>query len=246
MGKKQDLNFRERRIVTNFGTGNKPEAIVIHETDNTAPSAGALNHSIYFNTPGVRVSCHYVVDDLDIIKLLDHGEAAWHSGRSSGAFHNRNTIGIEICVNGVYFPAWYRAALLTGILMEETGIERVIRHKDVSGKHCPRRMIDEPNLWQQFLENCVRSRGLWQLHEVYRHYDPHKDPRAPIPRVGIVKAERRLNVRSGRGTQHPILGRLNRGEPVTLLWLLDGWWSIDYGHGVGYVSRRYIEEIRLL
>lgn len=246
MGKKQILNFRERLIVTNHSNGNKPSAIVIHETDNTSPTAGALNHSIYFNTPGVNVSCHYVVDDLDIIRLLREDKSAWHSGRSSGRYHNKNTIGIEICVNGSYFAAWHRAALLTSILMDDLGIETVIRHKDVSGKHCPRRMIDEPALWQKFLENVARNRGLWKLNEVYRHYDPHKDPKVTIPRIGIVTAKKRLNVRAGRGTGNPVIGTLPRGEAVTLLWLLDDWWSIDYGPGVGYVNRKYIEEITLL
>lgn len=246
MGKRQNLDFRERILVTNHGTGNRPEAIVIHETDNRGTTAGALNHSVYFNTPGVKVSCHYVVDDLEIIRLLDHNKVAWHSGRSTGTFHNSNTIGIEICVNGNYFPAWHRAALLTASLMDESGVEKVIRHQDVSGKHCPRRMIDEPLLWQRFLENTAKNRGLWRLNEVHRHYDPGKDQRIFIPRSGIVKAKRNLNVRAGRGMDFPVIGTLGRGEAVNLLWLLGDWWSIDYGPGVGYVHKKYIEEIRLL
>ena len=234
---KKPLRFRERLIVTNHSSGNQPQAIVIHETDNESPSAGALNHSLYFGTPGVRTSCHYVVDDREIIRLLGHDKVAWHCGRPLGRFSNRNTIGIEICVNGHYFPAWHRAAVLTAILMDETGIETILRHKDVSGKHCPRRMLEDPQLWDQFLAIVKQCRGKWQLSEMPSWYagDPAGDSD-----LGIVTAAS-LNIRNGRGTDHDIIGRLAKGTPVKLLYHLNGWWSIDYGSNVGYVSGKYIQ-----
>ncbi len=241
------LSYRERRILTNHSFGNSPKAIVIHETDNAIATAGALNHSIYFGTPGTGVSCHYVADDLEIIKLLAHDKAAWHCGVPLGEYNNHNTIGIEICVNGDYFPAWYRAALLTSALLDETGITRVLRHRDVSGKRCPTRMINEPGLWSEFLNIVDRERGSWQLKERGRTISPLRGELAlELPGdAGIVTAGL-LNVRSGRGISYPVIGTLKIGTPVKLCYLMDGWWSIDFGPNVGFVSQKYISIVRQL
>jgi N-acetylmuramoyl-L-alanine amidase len=64
---------------------------------------------------------------------------------------------------------------------------------------------------------------------------------------GVVTANR-LNVRSGRGTNNSIIGTLKNSDKVKLLWLQDGWWSIDVplsvsSTGVGYVSEDYIKKI---
>lgn len=243
MGKINRLEFRERLIVTNHGMGNVPKAIVIHETDHQSPAAGALQRSVYFGTPGVGQSCHYLVDDLDIIRLLSHDKAAWHLDPSLGLYHNGNTIGIEICVSGQYFSAWYRASLLTAALLDELGLDVVIRHQDASGIPCPKGMLAEPLLWERFLANVQGARGRWKLHECYRHYDPHKDPLVRAPRVGIVLA-RHLDVHSGGGPGHKIIGTLPQGAAVTLGWLKDGWWSVEHGQGMGYIISKWIEEVR--
>lgn len=237
---KKSLQFRERLIVANHGFGNHPAAIVIHETDNPAPSAGALNHSLYFGTPGVKVSCHYIVDDGEIIRLLSHDKAAWHCGRPLTGYGNHNTIGIEICVNGGYFSAWYRTALLTAALMDELGIEVLLRHRDVSGKYCPRRMLDQPQLWERFCRIVAGHRKHWVLKQnaSWQKPKPVKDEAA----IGIVTAGI-LNVRSGRGMEFPVIGTLSRGEPVRLLNLLRDWWSIDYGVNVGFINKKYIVPI---
>ena len=68
--------------------------------------------------------------------------------------NNRNTINIEICVNedGNYEKARQNAIGLVKHLMGEAGIpaNRVIRHFDAKGKYCPRKMMDSPELWEDF------------------------------------------------------------------------------------------------
>ncbi|HAG42778.1 MAG TPA: N-acetylmuramoyl-L-alanine amidase [Clostridium sp.] len=49
-----------------------------------------------------------------------------------------------------------------------------------------------------------------------------------------------LNVRNGRSISHDIIGELKYGDKVRLCYLLNGWWSIDYGKGVGYISGDFI------
>ena len=59
---------------------------------------------------------------------------------------------------------------------------------------------------------------------------------------GIVTASI-LNVRAGRGSQFPVIGQLKRDTRVKLCYLLNNWYSIDFGANVGYVSADYIKKI---
>lgn len=57
-----------------------------------------------------------------------------------------------------------------------------------------------------------------------------------------------LNIRSGRSTNHKILGTLKRGDKVKKLYLANGWWSIDVPlsvdkRGYAFVSAKYIANI---
>lgn len=59
---------------------------------------------------------------------------------------------------------------------------------------------------------------------------------------GIVTADV-LNVRSGRGINFAIIGKLLKGSKVKLCYLKDNWWSIDYGPSVGYISAQYVNRL---
>ncbi len=75
-----------------------PLYITVHNTDNTAWGAGALNHASYIKTVEQKVSWHYTVDDKRIIQHLPLNETGFHAGDGSGP-GNRKSIGIEICEN---------------------------------------------------------------------------------------------------------------------------------------------------
>lgn len=53
----------------------------------------------------------------------------------------------------------------------------------------------------------------------------------------------KLNVRKGAGTQFPVIGKLARGEQVTLLSTQDDWAKTVYGEDTGYVKRTYLSEL---
>lgn len=59
---------------------------------------------------------------------------------------------------------------------------------------------------------------------------------------GIVTADV-LNIRAGRGAQYEKIGSLKKNTKVKLCYYLQGWWSIDYGSTVGYVSGEYIKKL---
>gem|GEM_PF-5938294 len=218
----------------NFEYGNEPKAIVIHETDNENPTAGAVSHFRFFNNPENEVSVHYVCDEVSILKLLDHSLVAWHCGNSLGTYSNRNTIGIEICVNGDYEEARENAIKLCKYLIGITGIRTIIRHYDVSGKHCPRRMMDLPELWTDFVNRCF---------EDYIIVEPEIGETEDGYIMGIVNTDV-LNVRSGRGILFERIGQVEDGTAVKLLYLMDGWWSIDFEDDLGFVSAEYIDVCR--
>lgn len=94
--------------------------------------------------------------------------AAWHCGGAkynNGApapFHgicmNYNSIGVEMCSRykdgNFYIPdeTMDRTARFVAELMKTYNIPvgKVIRHYDVTGKHCPEPWVRNPNEWERF------------------------------------------------------------------------------------------------
>ena len=145
---------------TTYQGQNNPKYIVIHETDNFAAGAGAKRHAQAQYNGNLNTSVHYYCGSDGIYQAADHSDGTKSIGVEYGGNHaitdatNRNTINIEICVNsdGDYTVARKNAIELVKYLMQTTGIpaERVIRHYDAKGKYCPRKMMDNPALWEDF------------------------------------------------------------------------------------------------
>jgi len=139
---------------------NAPVYIVIHETDNYAKGAGARRHAEAQFLGHLSTSVQYYSGSDGIYQAAEHTDGTYAIGIEYGGNHavhdanNRNTINIEICVNsdGDYTKARQNAIELVKYLMQVTGIpaDRVIRHYDAKGKYCPRKMMDSPELWEDF------------------------------------------------------------------------------------------------
>ena len=111
-------------------------------------------------------------------------------------------IGIEMCVNGGIqhprFPvmrgnAVFMAAYL--LRLHNLPTERLIRHNDVTGKNCPKFLLNDSELdnFRDAVQVCINAmKG---------------------ESVGRVTSKE-LNVRSGPGTIHPIKYALEFNEPV--------------------------------
>lgn len=141
------------------GGTNYPNWIVIHETDNEDRGANALCHARALANGNLSCSAHYYVDENNIVQVHNHNAVAIHCGKKYGTpiingIGNRNSVGIEICVNkdGSYMGARSNAIELTKYLMKELGIpaNRVVRHYDACKKYCPRKMLDTSSLWTDF------------------------------------------------------------------------------------------------
>lgn len=132
----------------------KPQYITIHNTDNSTPGATAEAHSRYIlnGSAGAQKSWHYTVDDKEVYQHLRDDEQGWHAGDGSGP-GNVSSIGIEVCMyKGIdEAKAWQRAAELIATLCKRhgLGIERVVPHRQWTGKACPSRILPR---WSEFVK----------------------------------------------------------------------------------------------
>lgn len=132
----------------NSYSGNDPQAIVVHNTDNFAATATARAHATGLMDGYMQgMSWHVVVDDKEAYQCIDFKRGAWHIGVNYGnktlfgKINNRNSICVEMCVNAGYN---YEQAFLNTVdvvkqLMQMLGIpaERVYQHYDICNKNCP-------------------------------------------------------------------------------------------------------------
>ena len=130
--------------------------LVIHNTANESPAAGAENHGKYLgnveNSDTDYVSWHITVDSACAVQHLPLDEAAYHAGDGSGE-GNFQSLGIEIAENADYNAAEDNALGIVCALMHEFGItsENVLPHRFFSPvkKLCPRRILKSEASWQK-------------------------------------------------------------------------------------------------
>lgn len=130
-------------------------SITVHNTDN---DASAANEVKYMNRNNYAVSFHFAVDDKEVVQAIPMDKNAWHCGNNQG---NRSSIAVEICYSksgGDKFDrAEENAAEFIASLLHrfDWGISRVKRHKDWSGKNCPKRTMAKG--WDRFLKMIEKA-----------------------------------------------------------------------------------------
>ncbi|WP_053070396.1 N-acetylmuramoyl-L-alanine amidase [Alkalihalobacillus pseudalcaliphilus] len=135
------------------GTRMNARFITVHETANRRNGANARMHAAYVKNPSTSVSWHYTVDDEQIIyQHLPTNEIGWHAGDGGTGQGNRESIGIEICVNsdGQFAKAREHAITLIRFLMgaHQIPIDRVVPHQHWTGKNCPATLLKD---WSTFI-----------------------------------------------------------------------------------------------
>lgn len=153
----------DRSLISNTNTysENDPRCIVVHNTDNFRAGADARTHAeAQHNGELSNMSAHYYVDDGETAyQAAPHSRGCWHvginygNGNLFGTYGNRNSIGVEMCVQGGYNyeKAFQHTVELVKYLMKETGIpaSRVYRHLDICSKNCPSQ-INARGDWTRF------------------------------------------------------------------------------------------------
>lgn len=166
--------------------------IVMHYTANNGDTA-RNNCDYYHRVGGLQASAHYFVDEYGAMQSVREGDTAWHCG-ARAYWHpecrNGNSIGIEMCsrkrADGSYYikpETVANAAALAREIMQRYGIDtdHVLRHYDVTGKHCPMPWVDDPAQWAAFKamltpehqndeeeENMVKYKTIDDVPEWYR------------------------------------------------------------------------------
>ena len=213
---------------------NTPEYIVVHNTDNFAEGADAHAHALAQCRKNFQdMSAHYYVDDKEIIyQAADICRGCWHvgidyGGELFGIVNNRNSIGIEMCVQKGYDieKAFENTVLLVKYLMNRTGIkaDRVVQHYDVCLKNCP---------------SEIRRQGAWERLKS----DIEKE--ILIPKTGTYRITAKvLNIRSGPGRQYTIVGEVHFGEAYTIVQTENNCWG-KLLSGAGWICLNYAEQIK--
>lgn len=159
--------YKVKRSISNI------HYIVVHYTAGKKDTA--RNNVDAFATHVTKTSAHFFVDEKEVAQSVPVDHPAWHCGGpkyNNGAqapFHgkcyNSNSIGVEMCSrvkDGVFYipeDTRVRAARFVAELMREYNVPigRVIRHYDVTGKHCPEPWVRNPKEWDQFKDmvSCI-------------------------------------------------------------------------------------------
>lgn len=164
------------------GTRAATRYIVVHYTSNRGDTA--KNNVDYFARENVGASAHFFVDEKETWSSVPEACVAWHCGAKSYRHpecRNSNALGVEICMNDkkgkVHQASIDRAALLVRALMAKYDIpvDRVLRHYDVTGKHCPGPMVDDPALWTAFLAKLTQTEQKEEDDMRYKYYDDMPD-----------------------------------------------------------------------
>ena len=126
--------------------------------DNAELLAQVQWRNVFTSDEYREASWHYQVDEGKIYQSFPDETHAWHAGGSYGKYlpyNNRNSIGIEMCINGDgnYDGAMANDAKLVANLMHKYNLtlKNVVRHYDTSGKICPNYMI-ETNRYDEFIQ----------------------------------------------------------------------------------------------
>lgn len=157
------------------GTRRKEQIkyLVYHYTGNDGDRA--VNNAKYYQNTVVQASAHYFVDDEEVYQSVEDLRVAYAVGGKKwadcpktgggslyGIVTNGNSISIEMCDTArdgrlmASEATLERAAALGRELMVKyhIPIERVVRHFDVTGKHCPAYFMDQ-SAWESFKQRLI-------------------------------------------------------------------------------------------
>lgn len=173
----------------NSYAGQTPAYIVIHNTDNYAKGANAKAHAKAQHDGNFKgYSAHVYVDDTEAYQALPYNRGAWHvgvnyGGRLFGTVNNRNSVGIEMCVQAGYNyeKAFQNTVQVCKQLMKQLGIpaDRVVQHYDVCAKNCPS-AIRAKGDWNRFKQLIGAKTATPTVDKYYRTRKSWADSKSQI------------------------------------------------------------------
>lgn len=181
------------------GRSKAIEYIVIHYTSNKGDTA--KNNANYFaRENNIKASAHYFVDSNEIWQSVLDTDTAWHCGANTYKHkycRNANSLGIEICMNdkngNIRLDSIANAIKLTKMLMQKYSIsmDNIIRHFDVTGKDCPRPMVEDENLWTSFKKSLLQKED--EQMKIYKYVPDMpewaRDTFTRMYKAGVISAD---------------------------------------------------------
>ncbi|MGL5087164.1 MAG: N-acetylmuramoyl-L-alanine amidase [Clostridium sp.] len=218
-----------------------PKYIIIHDTNNRDFGANAkFNRDFLSVNSRVKASAHYIVDDKNIIQLLEDNFRGWHVGDNPNKFiTNSNSLAIELCVNrdNSFEKTLNNALVLVEKLMAKynINIEDVKRHYDVTGKNCPRIMIeDNPAIWPCFKESLKNEEKSVSVIK-------------PLYKGKIINVLTSLNVKEAQSKESEVIGKIKSDEEFYIYGEENNWYkiicNIDEDDVFAYLAKPYVEII---
>lgn len=211
----------------NYGERRDASAVrylVYHYTGNDGDTARA--NAVYYANATVKASAHYFVDGSEIVQSVPELYTAWAVGgkkwsdcaqTGGGTLHgvvtNANSISIEMCDmtrDGQIMATeatLQNAAALGRKLMMLYGIpiERIVRHFDVTGKHCPAYFMDSA-AWAAFKLRLTAEEG-----EAMTRYNSLQEIREHAP-WALETVEKLIDVGAIRGSG----AKYEQGRPADM------------------------------
>ncbi len=215
-----------------------PIGIAIHNTYNDAP---AKNEASYMKSNNNQVSFHIVVDDIEAIKVIPFNRNAWACGDGSAGNGNRKYISLEICYSKSGGTKFANSEKLASKVVAEIckdygwGIDRVKAHRDFAKKDCPHRT--NMDAFKKMVKNELRNNSNQEQSKLNFKNGDYSGRKARVT-TDV------LNVRFDRGVGYNVIGKLKKGQVVSINYCLNGWISIEGykgNKGLGFISTDYLE-----
>ena len=136
----------------------KVNDIVIHYVGN--PGSTAQQNRDFYAGSQSNVSSHFVVGiEGEIIQCIPLNEMS-----AASNWRNNDTISIETChpdSTGKFTKKTYKSLVrLVAWLEDKCGLteKHVIRHYDITGKECPRYLVNNNDAWETFKKKVKKQR----------------------------------------------------------------------------------------
>lgn len=147
------------------------EYIVIHYTANLDEGADAYANARYLQREE-RAGTHYCIDDKEIVQCTPEDKIAYAVGDKhwlgfipkpwlKNKVKNKNSLNYEMCLGGSRNDSLIIETTAKAVAWQmvnkgfynsnyELDLGRIVRHHDVTGKHCPKFFYkDEWNQWKE-------------------------------------------------------------------------------------------------
>lgn len=157
------------------------EGITIHNTDYINDKSAERYVEATFNQNMGDARVHYFIDKTECWQTLLDNEIGWHAGTGDLGSGNRNTIAIEIIMNGeVDQTTMTRGAFLCAYLLNKYNlpISKVFTHKHWNNKQCPYYILPQ---WDNFIKQVKEFKEKMAIEcEAIKRYKHVSDIDSPF------------------------------------------------------------------